>query len=954
MKTIYNLLFIFLLSAMTSALHGQNKSNIEKLQQLSQEFKETQTKQKAEAVSKAKALGITIYEEEKDGQTIELQSFVNGMPRYYVTDNINAAKTLSTNQVWTGGLAGLNLTGLGQTLGEWDANAVYLLHQELTGRVTQMDGELVLHRHSTHVAGTLISQGIVPNAKGMSNSALLNAWDWDLDDAEMAAAGANGLKISNHSYGFIAGWNQSGSTWYWYGTPSVSETEDDDFGFYDDKAQAWDQIAFNAPGYLIVRSAGNDRAQGPAPGTEHYAWINDAWTLSTATREKDGGTDGYDCVSSNGTSKNILIVGAVTDIQGGYTQPSDVKMTTFSSWGPTDDGRIKPDIVGNGQSVYSTYETSPTAYGSYSGTSMASPNVAGSIGLLLEHKENLDGNSELWSSAGMKALVIHTADEAGANPGPDYIFGWGLMNTRTAAELMTKNHDAGDDIFMRDLVLNEGETYQTTVYSNGTNPLKATIVWNDPAGTPPAQSLNPTDLMLVNDLDMRLTDISLTNHFPYILDPANPANAATTGDNFRDNVEQIVITDAVYGEAYTLTVNHKGTLNGGSQAFSLIITGITRLDSFALTGPTAVHAGIASEDFTLQVYDLDGNPTFSRENNCFTLATTSTGQNADFSQETPCISTDNGNTDFTYTDNRTGTYTITSTFSSGENELEGQNESMPLTVHILPWLQQNISTANGITEFFPEINDGTYKITSTGLSTKKNDVHNFVYQQLCGTGTVIAHLNDVQNGGWAGVEMRESNAPGSKTVLFKTKLYNPSVIIGYRSNTNANMVSLSQMIPSIKWMKIQRNGNTFQVFTSYNGTTWNRRYTVNITMENCINAGFFTESIQANRTVTSGFDHPEVVNYLKSADITDVELSGNDFFEIGFYPNPAANQITIVAPENTSKINVSVINTSGLVIVEDHFSTTDAILNLQSLKQGIYLLRFEKDGMLIHKRLVIM
>jgi hypothetical protein len=125
-------------------------------------------------------------------------------------------------------------------------------------------------------------------------------------------------------------------------------------------------------------------------------------------------------------------------------------------------------------------------------------------------------------------------------------------------------------------------------------------------------------------------------------------------------------------------------------------------------------------------------------------------------------------------------------------------------------------------------------------------------------------------------------------------------------------------------------------------------------MENCINAGFFTESIQANRTVTSGFDHPEVVNYLKSADITDVELSGNDFFEIGFYPNPAANQITIVAPENTSKINVSVINTSGLVIVEDHFSTTDAILNLQSLKQGIYLLRFEKDGMLIHKRLVIM
>ena len=79
--------------------------------------------------------------------------------------------------------------------------------------------------------------------------------------------------------------------------------------------------------------------------------------------------------------------------------------------------------------------------------------------------------------------------------------------------------------------------------------------------------------MLVNDLDMVISGPASAGFQPYILDPANPSNVATTGDNFRDNVEIIYIESPLEHAIYTITISHKGTLSGGSQAYSLIVTG---------------------------------------------------------------------------------------------------------------------------------------------------------------------------------------------------------------------------------------------------------------------------------------------------------------------------------------------------------------------------------------------
>jgi hypothetical protein len=230
-----------------------------------------------------------------------------------------------------------------------------------------------------------------------------------------------------------------------------------------------------------------------------------------------------------------------------------------------------------------------------------------------------------------------------------------------------------------------------------------------------------------------------------------------------------------------------------------------------------------------------------------------------------------------------------------------------------------------------------------------------VYQQLCGNGTVIVRLDDVQNGGWAGVMMRESNAVGSKTVLFKTKLYNPMVLIGVRSTTNGNISNTTQNIPSIHWMKIQRtSSNTFKIYTSYDGTTWIRRYTATVAMNNCINAGFFTENAVSGRTTTTWFDHAEVVGYLKDTEEENTDIINQDLFDVMVYPNPASDHVSISIPENDKKVKVTLINASGLVVETSEFNTMEVEYYINHIKPGMYLLRFERDGMIVNKHLVVL
>lgn len=498
-----------------------------------------------------------------------------GYPMYTGTnDNIISAATIRTNLLWPGGSTGLNLSGSSANMkgkiAIWDEAKPRPTHVELTGRVTQIDNASSISDHSTHVAGTMIAAGVYAPAKGMAFAAQqLKAYDYNNHVSEMLAA-ASGLLVSNHSYGSISGWNFNSDQNRWEFWGNAGDTADYKFGYYSDDAQSWDNMAYNAPDYLIVKSAGNNRdVNGPAVGQPYWRY-NSAGIMASAGNRPAGisNNDGYDIIPTYGVAKNILTVGAVNPISGGYTQASDVVIADFSSWGPTDDGRIKPDVVADGVNVLSSVGTSDNAYAAFSGTSMSSPAVTGSSFLLQEYYYRL--HNTFMRSATLKGILIHTANEAGPSPGPDYQFGWGLIDMQKAAAMITSNNT---DKLIYENNLTNGSSFTLPVIASGNGTLSATICWTDPAGTVDETNLlnNPAK-KLVNDLDIRITSGANT-WMPWVLNRSVPWNAATTGDDTLNNVEKIEINGAVPGQTYTIKITHKGTLSGGQQAYSLLVSG---------------------------------------------------------------------------------------------------------------------------------------------------------------------------------------------------------------------------------------------------------------------------------------------------------------------------------------------------------------------------------------------
>jgi len=590
------------------------QTNVQQLQTLSQLYNTQYQQAFQQARAVALQYGLPVRAVLSNNRVISLQRLSpSGIPLYYTTFNLDAAKTVSTNDVWPtdqpAGTGLFDLSGENMIIGEWDGGAVLKTHQEFmapnnTSRVTQVDGYSTLSAHSTHVAGTLIAYGVDPNAHGMSHLAQLHAWQYDNDQAEMAPAAAGGLFLSNHSYGYVTGWTYDFfgmQRWTWFGDPAVSDSVDYYFGFYDSAAHDWDAITHNAPYYLPVVAAGNDRTDvGPSPGDLYYFFNSSGQKDSSTTYPPAAGPDGpYDTISHFSLAKNVLSVGAIRPIPTGFTSPSDAIMTSFSSWGPTDDGRVKPDLVGDGYDVFSSIDTSITAYARFDGTSMATPNVTGSLNLLEELYMNLYGGTPM-RAATLKGLAIETADDAGP-AGPDYQFGWGVLNTRTAAEFVADSVNKT----IEEGTLLDGLVHTVQVVVPAQQDLNATLSWTDPPGTVPTASLTPTGKALVNDLDMIITRQSDgTTYNPWILDPANPSNPATKGDNVVDNVEQVFVTSA-QPDTYLVTITNKPSLQGGQQDFSLLVNAGAQPNS-PPTVASAIPPVTLLEDFgSVTVADLD-------------------------------------------------------------------------------------------------------------------------------------------------------------------------------------------------------------------------------------------------------------------------------------------------------------------------------------------------------------
>jgi len=482
----------------------------------------------------AKSNGWKISETLQDGNYSELQDVgPDGTPLYYTTFNDKVSKVSKADTMHDNGLLDIGINGEGMQVGIWDAGVALTTHQEFDTRVIITDNTNEIASHATMVLGTMIASGVKAKAKGVAYKANAITNDWRKDKIEVTHAAANGLLLSNHSYGI-----KSDHVPDWY------------FGSYIRVSQEWDHIMYNLPYYLMVTAAGN---------TQQLKDNESPFFGKSA--------DGFDLMLGFTTSKNGIIVAAADTEINNEGSILEATIAPYSSFGPVDDGRIKPDIAGSGSNIFSTNSSGEKSYNTFSGTSMAAPGVTASMLLLQQYYEKL--NASYMKAATLKGLTLHTADDVNKK-GPDYKMGWGIINAKKASELITNKEYTS---LINEEKLKNGESQSFTVTSNGKTPLIASISWTDPASEYVNKGiLNDTTPALVNDLDIRVTNENGELFFPWKLNAANANAPATTGDNKVDPYERVEI-DAPSG-IYTITITHKNTLRNKLQNFSLIVSGI--------------------------------------------------------------------------------------------------------------------------------------------------------------------------------------------------------------------------------------------------------------------------------------------------------------------------------------------------------------------------------------------
>ena len=417
-----------------------------------------------------------------------------------------------------------NLSGANVDIGIWDGGDVDSTHDDFGARVTIVDGAGV-DDHATHVAGTMGGAGTRSLAEGGTalqwrgmapNIDIISfLWDNNIPDHN-AAINTYGIELSQNSWGYNL-----------LGPPPSPEY----YGYYGLDAPEYDDIITGLYGSRIsvVFAAGNDR---------------------------DNVAGDYDTIGPPSTSKNMLCVGAINS--------DDDTMTTFSGWGPMDDGRIKPDVVAPGDELggegYIKSTLPGDTYGGpgWLGTSMAAPVISGCASLIIEDYRNLFLGADPLPST-VKALIMHEARDLG-NTGPDYAYGYGGIQIQDSIDKLRT------ESLVEDEVGHEVTDAYTLTVPGGTTLVKITLVWDDEPATEGALTT------LVNDLDLIVRDPNNDRHYPWTLDPANPSNAAVkTQEDHINNVEQVLVDTGIISGEWTIEV-YGNNVPIAPQRYSLIFS----------------------------------------------------------------------------------------------------------------------------------------------------------------------------------------------------------------------------------------------------------------------------------------------------------------------------------------------------------------------------------------------
>lgn len=466
--------------------------------------------------------------------------YLDLIPPPSVPDDIHGRALHSANRIDRQLPGELNITGAGVSVLTRDDGAIGP-HIDFQGRLDQEFSGPSRGTHGDGVSGIFAGAGnLNPRMRGMAAGADLYVIDYVASflDETMDLHFNNDVLVTNSSYsnGCNAGYTNSTST--------------------------VDEQCFDNPTLMHVFSAGNSNNLDCDYGA------GDQWGNITGGHKQ---------------GKNVIAT-ANTDRLG--------TIQASSSRGPAFDGRIKPDIAANGAAHMSTAPNN--SYLSFGGTSGAAPGIAGIMAML--HEAYREKFSLVADGALLKALLLNTANEKG-NKGPDFIFGWGMVNAYRAHMAMDNNQFLKDE-------LDPGETKQYSIpVPDNVAELRVMVYWMD------QESSSGVTKSLVNDIDIKIND-GTTDHLPWVLneipDPSLLNADATKGEDHLNNMEQVSIESPDANNTYTLEVSSTDLPFGTHEFYVVWEYRLNGVEFVFPAGGEKVN-NFDSDVIQWEAYDIDGD-----------------------------------------------------------------------------------------------------------------------------------------------------------------------------------------------------------------------------------------------------------------------------------------------------------------------------------------------------------
>ena len=463
--------------------------------------------------------------------------------------NSNASSIAGVDQASVD--SGFSLNGAGEVIGISDTG-IDSDHGDFDGRIRGIFNNFgpdnsaadTNSGHGTHVTATILGDGNGDNnAKGMVPAATFHFYQLEVDSSGIFARYGSLYEMFAHS------WQNSARI------QTNSWGNELNLGQYSTDSRDVDTFVVDNPKFLVLFSAG------------------------------DLGDNGSSSVTSPGTAKNVLTVGASST--GAFGTQSIGAVPQFSSSGTTLDGRIKPDVVAPGvmlcsaraQEASSTQGTSCSSathngvstplYMALNGTSMATAVAAGGVAQIRQYLRESVGVNEPRSDL-IKALVINGAEDLGVPDIPNSREGWGQIDISNS--ISPKDASVSLDLFYDDSrELEPGHSFLYQFDIDSSSEMDLSLVWVDQESS---LISNQTAKKIVNDLDLTAIAPDGTEYHGN-----NFLNGYSTSGGTSDrlnNVERIKISSNQDG-VWTIIVGHAG---GQSQKFSLVASGLISEQKF--------------------------------------------------------------------------------------------------------------------------------------------------------------------------------------------------------------------------------------------------------------------------------------------------------------------------------------------------------------------------------------